>query len=187
MLREFENWDAVYDEEAFNVNKLGSFGKTRDWPFTVGDIRDMTYAELDEFIKVAGCPGVGGKLTSAKERAIAWLNENEIFATHIRVSKVNDPWKKVSKQGFLWLYLDISRNGYKKFFLVDNDDGFVPVWECPAESRLYYAEALWWPVFQNWKEIQRKALRDTELNRQDMEPAVSLLDNFDKEGNDESK
>ena len=177
MLKEFETWDAFYNEDSPSIDKRGSFGER---PFTVGDVRDLIYAELDEFIRVAGCPGVGGKLNSARERAVKWFQDNKIFATHIRVAKINDLQKKVSKQGFLWLYLEISRSGYRKFFLVDNDDGFDPVWECPAESRHYCAEALWWPVFQNWKEIQRKALHDTELNRQDMEPAINLLDNFDK-------
>ena len=180
MLKEFENWDAIYDEDSLNNGKRGSFGRTQEWPFTISDIRELIYTDLDEFIGVASCPGVGGKLNSARERAVTWFQENKIFATHIRVAKINDPQKKVSKQGFLWLYLEVSRNGYKKFFLVDNDGGFAPVWECPAESRLYYAEALWWPVFQNWKEIQQKALHDTELNRQDMAPAINLLDNFDK-------
>ena len=180
MLKEFENWDAVYEEDSFSADKRGSFGRTQDWPFTVGDIRDLIYSEMDEFIRVAGCPGVGGKLNSARERAVQWFQDNKIFATHIRVTKIGDPQKKISKQGFLWLYLEITRNGYRKFFLVDNDGGFTPVWTCPAEATVYYAEALWWPVFQNWREVQRKAIHDTELNRQDMEPAINLLDNFDK-------
>ena len=180
MLKEFENWDAVYNEDSLLGGRRGSFGRTQEWPFTISDIRDLIYAGLDAFVGVGSCPGVGEKMISARERALAWFQDNKVFATHIRVAKIDDPQKKVSKQGFLWLYLEITRSGYTKFFLVDNDGGFVPVWECPAESCLYHAEVLWWPVFQNWKEIRRKALHDTELNRRDMEPAVSLLDNFDK-------
>ena len=184
MLKDFKIWKTVYDEESITSDKRGGFGLLLNWTFTISDVHDILYQEFDEFINLRFCLGINEKMKASRKRAVAWFEENNIFASHIRLAEIKDIQQKIATKGdCLYLYLEIGQDGYRTFVLVrglPESDRFLPVWKCPTDALRRFAEACWWPVFQNWKEIQRKALHDMKLNRQDMEPAINLLDNFDK-------